>query len=130
MECRVLPLVVASALAGCGGGANQGLDDAVRAHVAGEVTASGTVTAVLADGPAGADGPHQRFRVDFGDGVTCEIDHNLSLAPRVPLQAGVAIVVKGQYEPDPSGCVIHYTHHSTSRSHESGYIEVAGQQYG
>jgi hypothetical protein len=130
MVRRLLPVVVAAALGGCGGAANQGLYDAIHSRAPAEVTVSGTVTRVLADAPAGADGPHQRFSVDFGEGVTCEIDHNLALAPRVPLQAGTTLTVKGQYEPDPGGCVIHYTHHSTSRSHESGYIEVAGQQYG
>ena len=120
---------LAGLVAACGGADNQQLYDAAQNHAPTEVTVSGTVTAILPDAPAGADGPHERFDADFGQGITCEIDHNLSLAPRAPLGVGTQVVVKGQYEPDPSGCVIHYTHHSTSRSHESGYVEVAGQQY-
>ena len=129
MQRLSLALAAALAAVACGGPDNQQLYDAVHNHAPAEVTVSATVTVILADSTSGPDGPHQRFDIDAGQGITCEIDHNLTLAPRVPVEVGTQIVVKGQYEPDPSGCVIHYTHHSTSRSHESGYIEVAGQQY-
>lgn len=125
LACLVLTALVAA----CGGPDNQQLYDAVQNHAAEEVTIQATVTRVLADESGGPDGPHERFDVDAGQGITCEIDHNLTLAPRAPVSPGTVVVIKGQYEPDPQGCVIHYTHHSTSAHHESGYIEVAGQQY-
>ena len=121
-------LVLAGALAGCGDGIdNAAFDSAYHAMSSAEVTVRGTVTILLADAAAGADGPHQRFDVVV-DGVTVEIDHNLSLAPRVPAATGDTVVIHGQFEPDPGRPVIHYTHHATG-SHEGGWIELNGSTY-
>ncbi len=87
---------------------------------------TGGVTRVLRDGH-GASGPHERF-VMLVDGVDVEIDHNLTLAPRAPVQVGDEVTVHGQFEPDPGRPVIHYTHHATG-SHESGYLKVRGHTY-
>jgi len=88
----------------------------------------GRVTALLPDG-LGADGPvtHQRFDLEV-DGHRVEVDHNLTLAPRVPLTVGETVVVRGQFEPDPGHPVIHYTHHATTR-HQGGFVEAGGQLY-
>ena len=92
-----------------------------------EVTVQGTVTTLLPDGN-GSDGPHQRFRLDLGGGVVVEVDHNLTLAPRVPLHPGDTVTLHGEFAPDPGHPVIHYTHHATGR-HEGGWIERNGQTY-
>jgi hypothetical protein len=127
----VVPAVaVAAALAisGCGdpkpdnSGFVRDLDD----HIAAEVTVSGTVTALLPDsnGPAG---PHEDFDVSVA-GHRVEIDHNLTLAPRVPVRLGDVVTVHGQFEPDPGHPVIHYTHHATG-SHPGGWIKLEGKRY-
>ena len=76
----------------------------------------------------GQDGPHERFQVDLGGGVVVEVDHNLTLAPRVPVAIGATVTVHGQFEPDPGHPVIHYTHHATGR-HEGGWIDANGTRY-
>jgi hypothetical protein len=87
----------------------------------------GTVTGLLADSPDHGDGVHQRFVVEV-DGTGVEVDHNLGLAPRVPVARGSVVVLHGQFEPDPGRPVIHYTHHATGR-HAGGWIELGGARY-
>lgn len=120
-------LVVAGALAACDDVDNAAFDSAYQHRSATEVTVRATVTALLPDAPAGADGPHQRFDVSL-DGISLEIDHNLDLAQRVPVRVGDVVVVHGQFEPDPGRPVIHYTHHATGH-HEGGYVELNGTTY-
>jgi hypothetical protein len=101
--------------------------DAYHGRTAREVTVSATVVDILPDSRDGADGPHQRFDVTVS-GVVVEIDHNLDLAARVPVQVGSTLTIHGQFEPDPGHPVIHYTHHATGR-HEGGWIDLDGQRY-
>ncbi len=124
---RLGALVVVAALAACNDVDNAAFDSAYHAMNATEVTVRATVTQLLSDAPAGADGPHERFDVSV-DGVTVEIDHNLGLAPRVPVAVGNAVIIHGQFEPDPGHPVIHYTHHATG-SHEGGWIQLNGSTY-
>lgn len=131
---RSLPVRLATALAAlivaaCGGGQqvdNGTLVAALNAGQTTEVTVQGRVDAVLPDGN-GRDGPHQRFTVVVG-GVVVEVDHNLTLAPRVPVHAGDTVTVHGEFAPDPGHPIIHYTHHATGR-HEGGWIELNGSTY-
>ncbi len=120
-------LVVAAALAACSDVDNAAFDSAYQSGNSAEVTVRATVTMLLPDAGAGADGAHERFDVTV-DGTTVEIDHNLSLAPRVPVAAGQTVVIHGQFEPDPGHPVIHYTHHATG-SHEGGWIQLNGSTY-
>jgi uncharacterized protein DUF3465 len=115
-------------LAACGEPSvdNAELHSALTAGRIEEVTVQGRVVALLPDGN-GTDGPHQRFQLDVS-GVVVEVDHNLTLAPRVPLQDGETITVHGEFAPDPGHPVIHYTHHATGR-HEGGWIEADGRTY-
>ena len=106
---------------------NQGLIVALHHGRSAEVTVQGLVVGLLPDSN-GPDGPHQRFRVDLGQGVVVEIDHNLTLALRVPVTVGSTVIVHGQFEPDPGRPVIHYTHHPTG-AHEGGWIESSGHRY-
>ena len=120
----------ATLLVGCGGQPsvdNGALRSALAAGQTAEVTVQGRVVQLLPDGN-GADGPHERFLLDLGAGVVVEVDHNLTLAPRVPLAPGVTVTVHGEFAPDPGHPVIHYTHHATGK-HEGGWIEVAGSTY-
>jgi hypothetical protein len=121
--------LLALALAACGGDAvdNHAFDSAVADARPAEVTVRGTVTGLLADAPDRGDGVHQRFVVEV-DGTGVEVDHNLGLAPRVPVARGSVVVLHGQFEPDPGHPVIHYTHHASGR-HAGGWIELGGARY-
>jgi hypothetical protein len=120
-------LSVAVLLAGCDEADNGAFDSAYHAMTSAQVTVRGTVSSLLPDAPAGADGPHQRFDISV-DGITVEIDHNLDLAQRVPIATGETVLVHGQFEPDPGHPVIHYTHHATGQ-HEGGWIQLNGSTY-
>jgi hypothetical protein len=119
--------LLCAGLAGCGEPAvdNAAVASAEAAGQTAEVTVQGRVVSLLPDG-SGSDGPHQRFQLDLGGGVVVEVDHNITLAPRVPLQAGDTVRLHGEFAPDPGHPVIHYTHHATGR-HEGGWIELNGQ---
>jgi hypothetical protein len=120
-------LLLSVLVAGCGSSTATGsFADVVRAGHPREVTVTGTVQQVLPDGH-GPRGPHERF-VLLADGVQVEIDHNLALAERAPLQVGDTVTVHGQFEPDPGHPIIHYTHHATGQ-HEGGYIQLRNRSY-
>ncbi|HEY8655831.1 MAG TPA: DUF3465 domain-containing protein [Candidatus Limnocylindria bacterium] len=94
-----------------------------------QLTATGVVDRVLGD-QDGPSGPHERFIVRLPDvGLTVLIEHNLSLAPRVPVVIGEPIVVHGEYVWNPQGGLIHFTHHDPGRSHEGGYVLFGGKRY-
>jgi hypothetical protein len=94
-----------------------------------EVTADGTVIRQLPDstGPSAA---HERFIIRLrSGGLTLLIDHNLAIAPRVPVRAGDHVIVHGEYIWNAQGGLIHFTHHDPQGRHEGGYIEDNGQFY-
>ena len=121
-------LLLALLLTGCGDPRpdNHVLAAAAAAGRPAEVTVQGQVVAVLPD-VQGPQGRHERFRLQVA-GQVVEVDHNLSLAPRVPVVVGATVIVHGQFEPDPGHPVIHYTHHATG-AHEGGWIKLNGQRY-
>jgi len=53
----------------------------------------------------------------------------VALAPRVPLRAGGAVTVRGEYEWNERGSVLHWTHHDPDGRHDPGWIEHAGERY-
>lgn len=94
-----------------------------------ELTATGAVDRVLSD-QDGPSGPHERFIVRLPDvGMTVLVEHNLSIAPRVPVVVGEPVVVHGEYVWNAQGGLLHFTHHDPDRSHEGGYIVYAGRRY-
>ena len=121
--------LLCAALLGCGEPQvdNRVVASAIAAAQTVEVTVQGRVVELLGDGN-GADGPHQRFQLDLGSGVVVEVDHNITLAPRVPVRVGDSVTLHGELAPDPGHPVIHYTHHATGR-HEGGWITLNGQTY-
>ena len=122
-------LLLAWLLGGCGDPQpdNHGLVAAAAAGRAAEVTVEGRVVQVLAD-DEDPQGRHERFLLQVA-GLIVEVDHNLTLAPRVPVTVGATVIVHGQFEPDPGHPVIHYTHHATG-AHEGGWIKLLGRRYG
>jgi len=124
----VVALAVLLPLAGCGDPKpnNPAFLHDLSVGKAAEVTVRGTVTKLLPDSD-GPEGPHEDFDISV-NGHTVEIDHNLTLAPRVPVVVGDVVGIHGQFDPDPGDPVIHYTHHATG-SHPGGWIRLNGHKY-
>jgi hypothetical protein len=101
--------------------------DAFRARRSGvEVEATGVVTRRLPDDLEGSK--HQRFIVRVGD-QTVLVAHNIDLAPRVPVSEGDTVQLRGEYEWNQLGGVIHWTHRDPSGRHSAGWIRIRGRLY-
>jgi len=66
---------------------------------------------------------HQRFIIRSTRGQTLLVAHNLELAPRVPLKLGDRVTVRGEYEWNAEGGVLHNTHRAP-RGGSSGWIRL------
>ncbi len=93
-----------------------------------QVEGEGEVTRVLADDHDGYR--HQRFILQLSTGQTVLIAHNIDLAPRVDgLRAGDRVAFFGEYEWNPQGGVVHWTHRDPAGQHVAGWLEVGGRRY-
>jgi len=90
-------------------------------------TVSATVVKILNDDLEGDQ--HQRFIIALNDDHTVLVAHNIDLAPRVPVQQGDTVKIKGQFESNDRGGVLHWTHHDPNGRHEEGWIEHQGEIY-
>jgi len=95
------------------------------------VTLEAEVVRVLPDDDEGSR--HQRLLLALdeavGDVGTVLIAHNIDLADRVPCDEGDRVTVRGQYEWNDRGGVIHWTHHDPKGWREGGWIEHRGVRY-
>lgn len=95
-----------------------------------EVLAQGNVAAILGtrEGPSGE---HEGFLLQLtGDcDLVVRVETNVDLTGPVPLRAGEAAIVKGQYEYTVMGGVIHWTHHDPAGRHVAGYVQAGGKVY-
>lgn len=125
---RVVGLAAVVAVAGCGSPHvnNAAFVSDLESGHAGEVTIRGQVTRLESD-YTGPTGPHEYFVVTVARHPV-EIDYNLSLAPRVPVQVGDTVQVHGEFNPDPGHPNIDYVHHSTG-GHEGGWVILHGHKY-
>src|SRR6266550_1199713 len=93
-------------------------------HVQGQ----GLVTRVLADDNDGSR--HQRFIIRLDSGQTILIAHNIDLASRISsLREGDTVSFDGQYEWNPKGGVVHWTHRDPSGRHPTGWLKHNGQMF-
>jgi hypothetical protein len=93
-----------------------------------QVQAAGEVVRTLADDNDGSR--HQRIIVRMPSGQTVLIAHNIDLAPRVEgLRPGDRVAFFGEYEWNPEGGVVHWTHRDPAGQHVAGWLEVAGKRY-
>jgi hypothetical protein len=91
------------------------------------VSVAATVDRSLADDHEGSR--HQRFLLRLDDGLSLLVAHNIDLAPRVPIEAGDRVEVRGQYEWNEKGGVLHWTHHDPDGEHEGGWIRAGERTY-
>jgi hypothetical protein len=72
---------------------------------------------------------HEAFAVQTSQGPL-EIVDNVDIAPRIPVQAGDRIDVRGEMVHDPGRePIVHWTHHDPAGVHPNGFIRFRGQVY-
>ena len=87
----------------------------------------GLVDRLLSDDNEGSR--HQRFILRLESGHTLLVAHNIDLADRVPLEAGDPVSLRGEYEWNEQGGLLHWTHHDPQGRREGGWIEFNGTRY-
>ena len=87
----------------------------------------GQISRMLPDDNDGSR--HQRFILDVGSGHTVLVSHNIDLAERIPAAAGDTLALRGRYEWNERGGVIHWTHHDPQGRHQGGWIRQNGELY-
>lgn len=110
-------------------GSDEALARAFEQHTSNlQIEGQGVVRRVLSDD--NDDSRHQRFIVALSSGQTLLISHNIDLAPRVVgLRVGDVVSFSGEYEWNPEGGVIHWTHRDSSKRHPPGWIRHNGKVY-
>ncbi len=94
------------------------------------VEGTGEVIKLLKDDTYGSQ--HQRFLVKLSmrEKQTLLFAHNIDLAPRInSLQVGDTITFKGEYEYNPKGGIVHWTHHDPDGEIDGGWIKHEGKVY-
>ena len=93
-----------------------------------QVQSSGRVVRILPDDDSGSR--HQRFILKLESGQTLLVSHNIDLAPRIQdLAVGDEVSFFGEYEWNPQGGVIHWTHHDPDGRHADGWLKRQGTTY-
>ena len=102
-----------------------------QAYAAGQsgvwLEARGRISRVLRDDNEGSR--HQKFILELDDGHTVMVAHNIDLAERIPARENLPLRVRGRYEWNDRGGVIHWTHHDPDGRLQGGWIEVDNMRY-
>lgn len=69
---------------------------------------------------------HQRFIVRLAGDHTVLVSHNIDLADRVPVAVGDSVEIRGQYEWNDRGGVLHWTHRDPQGRRPGGWIRHEG----
>jgi hypothetical protein len=95
-----------------------------------EVLARGKIVALLGT-QEGPSGNHEGFllKLDGDCDLLLRVETNVDLTGPVPLERGETVEVKGEYEFEPLGGVVHWTHHDPAGRHIDGYVLAAGKLY-
>ncbi len=119
---------VAGRLGGGDGSGDAAVEAAFEARASGRmVEIEGVVERRLADDLEGSR--HQRFIVRLGSGRTLLVAHNIDLARRVPIEEGDPVEIRGQYEWNERGGVLHWTHHDPQGRRPGGWIRHRGERW-
>lgn len=98
-----------------------------------QVRGTGLITRLLPDDLKGSR--HQRFILTLSGNSsqrehTLLVAHNIDLADKILfLKVGDRIDFYGEYEWNPKGGVLHWTHKDPDRRHEDGWLKHAGKLY-
>lgn len=87
----------------------------------------GFVRRLLSDDSDGSR--HQRFIIDIGGGWTLLIAHNIDLARRVPIGMGDRVEVRGMYEWNDLGGLVHWTHKDPQGIEDGGWVRYRRKIY-
>ena len=87
----------------------------------------GFVRRLLSDDNDGSR--HQRFIIDVGGGWTLLIAHNIDLARRVPVGMGDRVQVRGMYEWNDLGGLVHWTHDDPQGIEDGGWVRYRRKVY-
>lgn len=102
-----------------------------QAYAAGEsgvwLETRGHISRVLRDDNEGAR--HQKFILELDDGHTVMVAHNIDLARRTPARENLSLLVRGRYEWNDRGGVLHWTHHDPDGRLQGGWIEIDNVRY-
>jgi hypothetical protein len=91
-------------------------------------TVTGEVSRLLSDDDQGSR--HQRLILELASGHTVLIAHNIDLANRINnIAVGDSVRVKGEYEWNLQGGVIHWTHKDPQGRRDGGWIEHQSRRY-
>lgn len=91
------------------------------------IEATGFVRRLLSDDSDGSR--HQRFIIDIGERRTLLIAHNIDLANRIPLGLGDRVQVRGTYEWNDLGGLVHWTHHDPLGIEDGGWVRYRRKVY-
>ncbi|CAA6828734.1 MAG: Unknown protein [uncultured Thiotrichaceae bacterium] len=72
---------------------------------------------------------HQKFLLKLAPDITLLVAHNIDLAPRANVQKGDKIKIRGRYEWNNRGGVLHWTHHDPKGRKEGGWIFANGKYF-
>jgi hypothetical protein len=88
---------------------------------------NGKVIKLLKDDLSGSR--HQKFLIKISPDTSLLISHNIDLAARIPLKKNDEISLRGRYEWNNRGGVIHWTHHDPKGKKQGGWIKHHGKTY-
>lgn len=128
-------IVAVISIAACGGGVRpdnaQAVDDIQNGRSGDEVIVEGIVTHVGRTS-RGESGTHEHFDVRISSGATEQdilVADNITVGVQAPVKRGDDVIVKGVLEVDPSGPVVHWTHHDPKNRHQAGFVMLGGRIY-
>lgn len=91
------------------------------------LSVQGKVIKLLKDDRKGSQ--HQKFLIKLAPDITLLVAHNIDLAKRVPVRKGDSISLRGRYEWNKRGGMIHWTHHDPKGRKQGGWIRLNGKRY-
>lgn len=135
LPARAIAIAAMIAAAACGSGLRpdnaHALDDIKNGRGGDEVIVEGTVTHVGRTS-GGESGVHEHFDIRISSGAAEQdilIADNITVGVQAPVKRGDDVIVKGVLEVDPSGPVIHWTHHDPANRHPGGFVMLGGRMY-
>ncbi len=91
------------------------------------IEVTGFLERLLSDDNIGSR--HQRFIIGIGHRRTLLIAHNIDLAARVPIGMGDRVMVRGMYEWNDLGGLVHWTHDDPHGIETGGFIRYRTKVY-